>query len=128
MIWLTPTGEYLVQRLIAPLPNWASAIIDASGDRIQPAKFYLVTSTGVVSKAFSSPIEYSVDDQRGLTNVHAVIESSLVSYHVIDHISLGSRIEHRFEVAGLTPVPAETAPPGLSSTIAAYEDREQAKQ
>jgi hypothetical protein len=120
MIWLTPNGEYLVQGPAASLPKWAGAI-RSPGDPIQPATFYLVTPEGEVSRAYSEPLEYSVDDERGLTNIHAVSGDSLVATHVIDHVSLGVRIERRVEITGLTSVSAETTPTGMWNVIAAYQ-------
>jgi len=123
-----PVGEYLVQGPSAPLPDWAGVVRGNGGDPVRPAKFYLVTPAGEVSRAFSEPLEYSVDDERGLSNIHAVSGDSLVSYHVIDHVSLGMRIQSRVVVAGLTPGQAEREPSGMSSVIAEYEEREHAQR
>lgn len=121
MIWRTPNGEYVVQMPIARLPDWAGAIHGPNLEPIQPARFYLVTPDGVVGKAFSEPIEYSVGDERGLTNIHAVAGDSLIAFHVVDHVSLGLRIESRVEITGLTPGEAGMAPSHLWDGIAAYE-------
>ena len=75
----------------------------------------------MVSGAFSEPIEYSVDDERGLTNIYAVAGDSLIAFHVIDHVSLGLRTESRVEIAGLTPDQAEMAPSRVWDGIAAYD-------
>ena len=128
MIWLTPDGEYLVQGAGSLLPDWAGVVRDLNGELVRPAKFYLVTSAGEVSRAFSEPLESSVDDEAGLSNIHAVSGDSLVSYFVIEHLWLGRRIVSQVEVAGLTPVQSERAPSGLSGVISAYEAREQAER
>jgi hypothetical protein len=128
MIWLTPDGEYLVQGPGAVLPDWAAVVRGLNGESVGPAKFYLVTPAGDVSQAFSEPLEYTVDDERGLSNIHAVSGDSLVSYHVIEHLSLGQRIVSRVVVAGLTPAEAGSAPSSLSGVIAAYEEREHAER
>jgi len=128
MIWLTPDGEYLVQGPGALLPDWTGVVRGLNGESVRPAKFYLVTPAGEVSRAFSEPLEYSVDDERGLSNIHAVSGDSLVSYPVIDHLWLGRRIVSRVVVAGLTPAEAGSDPSSLSGAIAAYEEREHAER
>ena len=128
MIWITPDGDYLVQGPAARLPDSAEAVRDRNGELVRPARFYLVTPAGEVSQAFSEPLEYSVDDEAGLSNIHAVSGDSLFSYHVIEHLWLGQRVESRVELAGLTPADAESAPFSPSGVIAAYEQREQAER
>lgn len=128
MIWLTPDGEYLVQGPGFALPEWAGVVRGPGGDPVRPAKFYLVTPGGEVSRAFSEPRECSTGDEAFLSNIHAVFGDALVSYYVVDHLDLGLRIESRVEVAGLTPAQAGRAPSNLSGVIAAYEERELAKR
>jgi hypothetical protein len=124
MIWLTPDGDYLVEGTAAPLSDYAEAVRGPDGGPVRPAKFYLVTPAGEVTQAFSEPFEYSVDDERGLTSIHAVSGNALISYRVVEHLWLDLRVQSEVEVAGLTPVEAGKAPPGLSGVIAAYEQRE----
>ena len=121
MAWLTTHGEYLLQGPSASLPRWAAALCDRDGNPICPARFYVVTARGEVSRTFSEPLGYSVGDERGVTNVHAVSGDSLVSFHVIDHVLLGTRIESRTEIAGLTPSQPGSVPFYVSDIIAAYE-------
>jgi hypothetical protein len=128
MIWITPAGEYLVQGPGALLPDSAAALRGPNGEPLRPARFYLVNRAGEVSQVFSEPLEYSVDDEAGQSNIHVVSDNSLVSYHVIEHLSLGQRVVSRVELAGLTPAAAVSAPFSLSSAIAAYEEREQAQR
>src|SRR5688500_14313118 len=98
MTWLTPDGLYLVEGAGASLPSWAEAALGP--DPVRPARFYLVTPGGEVRRAFSGPLDYAVNDERGLANVHAIAGDALVSYHVIDHRLYDLRVEKRVEVAG----------------------------
>src|SRR5215210_6255643 len=82
MVWLTRDGDYLLEGAGASLPDWARVAHGHGGEPVRPAAYYLVTPGGEVRQAFSGPIAYGLDDERGLSDIHAVSGDTLVSYHV----------------------------------------------
>ncbi len=126
MIWLTPDGEYLVEGERCRLPDWAGPVRGPGGEPVRPARFYLVTPGGEVRRTFSEPIEYSIDDEIGLSSIHAVSGDALLRYHIRQHRWDGPEAGSEVELAGLRAIGAGTVPFHPDRVIAAYEQRERA--
>jgi hypothetical protein len=128
MIWLTPDEEYLVEGEGCRIPNWAGPVLGPGGDPVRPAKFYLVTPGGEVTRAFSEPIEYSIDVELGVTNIHAVSGGALLSYHVRQLDFDEPMVKSSVELTGLRAIEAGSVPFDLGSVIGAHEAAELARR
>jgi hypothetical protein len=91
-VWRTQTGDYLIEGRVgyfsrdsgvtkSLLHGAQNKVLDSAGASIVPAAFSRVSKTGEPLEIFVQPTAYSIEDEQGLTNIHAVVGDSLYAYH-----------------------------------------------
>ena len=119
--WRTREGHTLLEGQPASLPeDAAAAILESSGVEVQPAEYRCVSDAGEVIAHFGPPIPYSLDDELGVTSIHAVVADRLMAFYF--RRVRAPEVTSRVELDGLVPLEPSQVPPALR--LAATRDRD----
>ena len=127
MLWITPERDYLVEGESCSLPDGAEIAGDPGSPSLRPAKFYLVSKEGEVKCAYSEPRSYGIDNELGLTNIHAISGDTVQVYHCREFWGPGrppDEVSSRVLIAGLCPIDLEEMPFDRRPVVAAHEAKE----
>jgi hypothetical protein len=123
MIWKTPAGTYLLQGAVERIPLGMSICLPNGESLSSCAKFYEASSRGNVLQVFLGPMEYSLDDTLGISDIHHVLGTDLYAFHWIDHAMNEPIVKEEIVLSGLIPCDPKEIPFDVAHAIASYESR-----
>jgi hypothetical protein len=125
MPWITPERDYLVEGKKCSLPQGVTIASSDGSTPLCPAKFYLIDERGEVKSAYSEPLEYGIDNEHGVTNIHAVVGDTLLSYYwkeFVGPVAPPDEITSRVILTGLRSIARDELPFDPQQVIAAFEN------
>jgi hypothetical protein len=124
MQWITPERDYLFEGEKCVVPREV-AIGGSTKSTLRPAKFYLIDENGVVKTAYSQPLEYGIDNEFGVTDIHVVVGSELLAYHWKEFWGPGrppDQLSSKVLLTDLCPVAQDELPFDPQPIIAGFEN------